>query len=136
MLWLQSSISTVAQELWYSHWCTCRSVYSRLSGTCAPSRRMAENSVALTSRFRASPNSYCLVEPLVSIPVARSRVSWRPKLLRPSEPSRSRSEQRGANIQVQGVAELVLPGGAVGLDPGGEVARIVAPEAAPAQRAQ
>ena len=36
MLWLQSSISTVAQELWYSHWCTCRSEYSMLSGTLAP----------------------------------------------------------------------------------------------------
>ena len=27
MLWLQSSISTVAQELWYSPWATIRSSY-------------------------------------------------------------------------------------------------------------
>src|ERR1017187_2856108 len=89
MLWLQSSISTVAQELWYSHWCTCRSLYSILSGTLAPSRRIAENSVSLISRLSVSPNSYCFDEPDASMPVAKSRVSCRPKLDFPSDPSRS-----------------------------------------------
>ncbi len=28
----QSSISTVAQEDWYSHWWTCKSEYSMFSG--------------------------------------------------------------------------------------------------------
>ena len=32
MLWLQSSISTVAQELWYSHWWTIRSGIIDLDG--------------------------------------------------------------------------------------------------------
>ncbi len=50
---------------------------------------MAENSVSLTSRFSVSPNSYCFDEPEASMPVARSRVSCRPKLDLPSEPSRS-----------------------------------------------
>ena len=45
-------------------------------------------------------------------------------------------EQRGADIQIQRVAELVALAGTVGLDAGGEVARIVAPEAAAAERAQ
>ncbi len=89
MLWLQSSISTVAQELWYSHWWTCRSEYSRSIGTLTPSRRTAENSVSLISRFSVSPNSYCFDDPEDSMPVARSRVSCRPKLDLPSEPSRS-----------------------------------------------
>ena len=52
------------------------------SGTLAPSRRMAENSVSLTSRLSVSPNSYCFDAPLLSMPVARSRVSCRPKLER------------------------------------------------------
>ena len=38
-------------------------------------------------------------------------------------------EQRLADIQIQRVAELVLLGGAGGLDAGGQVARIVAAEA-------
>ena len=38
-----------------------------------------------------SPNSYGLGAPLASMPVDRSRVSCRPALLWPSEPSRSRS---------------------------------------------
>jgi hypothetical protein len=38
-----------------------------------------------------SPNSYGFGAPLVSMPVERSRVSWRPALLCPAEPSRSRS---------------------------------------------
>ncbi len=42
------------------------------------------------SRFRVSPNSYCRDAPLASMPVAMSRVSWRPKLDLPSDPSRSR----------------------------------------------
>ena len=59
-------------------------------GTLAPSRRMALDNVWLISRFSVSPNSYGRETPPDSTPVERSRVSWRPKLLRPSEPSRSR----------------------------------------------
>ena len=58
-------------------------------GTFAPSRRTALKSVPLMSRFRVSPNSYGREMPPDSTPVARSRVSCRPKLLRPSEPSKS-----------------------------------------------
>ena len=47
--------------------------------------------VPLASRFIVSPNSYGFDVPLASMPVAISRVSWRPRLLLPSEPSRSRS---------------------------------------------
>src|ERR1022692_2891275 len=42
-----------------------------LSGTLAPSRRMAENRVSLISRLSVSPNSYCFDEPDASMPVAR-----------------------------------------------------------------
>src|SRR5215475_8257592 len=91
MLCEQSSITTVAHDDWYSHWCTRRSEYSISKGRCSPSRWMAEERVSVMSRFNVSPNSYGLEAPLDSIPVARSRVSWRPKLERPSDPSRSRS---------------------------------------------
>ena len=47
--------------------------------------------VALASRFIVSPNSYGLGAPLASTPVAISRVSCRPRLLLPIDPSRSRS---------------------------------------------
>src|SRR5579872_24183 len=87
----QSSMSTVAQDDWYSHWCTCRSEYSMFSGRLIPSRWIELDSVAVMSRLRVSPNSYNLDAPLASIPVARSRVSWRPKLDFPNEPIRSRS---------------------------------------------
>jgi len=46
--------------------------------------------VAAASRFIVSPNSYFFDAPLASMPVAISRVSCRPRLLLPSEPSRSR----------------------------------------------
>ena len=45
-------------------------------------------------------------------------------------------EQRLADVEVQRVAELVLLGGAGGLDAGGEVAGVVAAEARFAERAQ
>ena len=73
-------MSTVAQEDWYSHWCTCKSLYSISIGNCRPSLWMAFESVAVMSRFSVSPNSYGFEDPLASTPVARSRVSWRPKL--------------------------------------------------------
>jgi len=60
-------------------------------GTFSPSRASAESSVPLTSRLSVSPNSYSLDGPEDSMPVARSRVSWRPSDDLPSEPSRSRS---------------------------------------------
>ena len=47
-------------------------------------------SVSLTSRFRTSPNSYGLLQPSASMPVARYGVSWLPKLDLPSEPRMSR----------------------------------------------
>ena len=47
--------------------------------------------VALASRFIVSPNSYGFGAPLASMPVAISRVSCRPRLLLPIDPSRSRS---------------------------------------------
>src|SRR5215831_14629421 len=90
MLCEQSSMTTVAQDDWYSHWWTRRSEYSMSKGRCSPSRWMADDNVSVMSRFSVSPNSYCLEAPLDSIPVARSRVSCRPKLDRPSDPSRSR----------------------------------------------
>src|SRR5215469_16726716 len=86
----QSSISTVAHEDWYSHWCTCRSEYSMFKGSVSPSRWIALERVAVMSRFSVSPNSYVLDDPLASIPVARSRVSCRPKLDLPRDPRRFR----------------------------------------------
>jgi hypothetical protein len=50
--------------------------------------------------------------------------------------ARERGEQGAADVEVQGVAELVFLRGAGGLDAGGEVARVVAPEGRLAQRAQ
>jgi hypothetical protein len=50
---------------------------------------IAALSVAFASRFNVSPNSYGLIDPLVSTPVAWCIVSWRPALERPSEPSKS-----------------------------------------------
>jgi hypothetical protein len=47
--------------------------------------------VPLASKFIVSPNSYGFDAPLASMPVAISRVSWRPRLLLPSDPRRSRS---------------------------------------------
>src|SRR5262249_23231376 len=118
MLWLQSSISTVAHELWYSPWTTIRSSCVtwilrgegtrglRDSGTddltddltddvtddltddlrlatadslaSRASRWTAFSSVLAGSRLRVSPNSYGFGAPVVSTPVACSRVSWRP----------------------------------------------------------
>ena len=46
--------------------------------------------LVLASMFIVSPNSYGFGAPPASMPVAISRVSWRPRLLLPSEPSRSR----------------------------------------------
>ena len=54
-------------------------------------RMTALRIVALASRFIVSPNSYGFGAPLASTPVAISRVSWRPRLLLPIDPSRSRS---------------------------------------------
>ena len=54
-------------------------------------RETAFRIVALASRFIVSPNSYGLGAPLASTPVAISRVSCRPRLLLPIDPSRSRS---------------------------------------------
>src|SRR5579863_9568646 len=88
----QSSINTVAHDDWYSHWCTCKSEYSMLSGMLSPSRWIALESVAVMSRFSVSPNSYVFDDPLASMPVARSRVSCRPKLDLPSDPRRLRSD--------------------------------------------
>src|SRR5262245_17516353 len=117
MLWLQSSISTVAQELWYSPWTTIRSSWVtwilRGEGTWGlrdsvtwglgdsgtndlrlstddlslatadslasrASRCTAFSSVLAGSRLSVSPNSYGFGAPVVSTPVACSRVSWRP----------------------------------------------------------
>ena len=47
--------------------------------------------VLLGSRFNVSPNSYGFGAAMASTPVARCRVSCRPALLRPTDPSRSRS---------------------------------------------
>src|SRR6267154_2369590 len=47
-----------------------------------------------------------------------------------------RIEERGANVHVERVPEFVRTRDAAGLDAGGEVASIVAPEAAAAQRAE
>src|SRR4051812_19600619 len=112
MLWLQSSISTVAHELWYSPCATIRSSYSMSIPPVAElmsDRRWGEladglpgvesrwilltafSTVLLGSRLSESPNSYGFGAATVSIPVEWSRVSWRPRLLLPSEPSRSRS---------------------------------------------
>ena len=41
-----------------------------------------------------SPNSHSFDGPEASMPVARSRVSWRPNEDLPSEPSRSRSARK------------------------------------------
>ena len=41
---------------------------------CEPSRAMALDRVAATSRFITSPNSYALLAPSVSTPVARWRL--------------------------------------------------------------
>src|ERR1700723_4538751 len=57
MEWEQSSMTTVAQELWYSHWWTWRSEYSSWRGRLSPSRAMAELKVVVASRLRVSPNS-------------------------------------------------------------------------------
>ena len=62
MLWLQSSIRTVAQELWYSPCTTIRSSWVTLirdvdsPRSCC--RSTALSSVAAASRFSVSPNSY------------------------------------------------------------------------------
>src|SRR5438045_2719677 len=45
-------------------------------------------------------------------------------------------KERLADIQIERVAEFILPGGAVCLDAGSQIARIVAPETALAKRAQ
>ena len=55
----------------YSLWLTIRSPYSMLSGTPSPSRAIALVSVAGTSRLSTSPNSYGLLTPSASTPVAR-----------------------------------------------------------------
>ena len=59
-----------------------------LIGTPSPSRAMALVSVAGTSRLSTSPNSYGLLTPSASTPVARYGVSWAPKLDLPTLPSR------------------------------------------------
>jgi hypothetical protein len=69
--WEQSSIRTVAALERYSLWLTMRSSYSMLSGTPSPSRAIALVSVAGTSRLSTSPNSYGLLTPSASTPVAR-----------------------------------------------------------------
>ncbi len=51
---------------------------------------MALDRVAVMSRFKVSPNSYTFEAPLASTPVAISRVSCRPKLDFPNDPSKSR----------------------------------------------
>ena len=95
MLWLQSSIKTVAHALWYSPCATIRSGYwtsiPEPVRAPRPIRRTAFRIVALASRLSVSPNAYRFGAPLASTPVARSRVSWRPTLLWPTDPSRSRS---------------------------------------------
>jgi hypothetical protein len=77
----------VAADDRYSDWLTIRSLYSRLSGTPSPSRAIAFPSVAGTSRFSTSPNSYGLLDDSASTPVARYAVSWAPKLDLPMLPS-------------------------------------------------
>jgi hypothetical protein len=57
MLWLQSSMSTVAHDDWYSHWCTSRSAYPMSMGEARPRRRIEFRMVVLASRFKVSPNS-------------------------------------------------------------------------------
>ena len=66
----QSSMTTVAHDDWYSDWWMTRSLYSTFSGRPVPSRCMALPSVAFTSRFITSPNSYCFDDPLLSMPLA------------------------------------------------------------------
>src|SRR5208283_4855509 len=61
---------------------------------------MAENRVALISRFIVSPKLYSLEPPLESMPVASSRVSCAPKLDLPSDPRRSFS------VDVPGLFQL------------------------------
>ena len=62
--------------------------FSRTCSSCC--RCTALRIVELGSMFIVSPNSYGLGAATVSMPVLRWRVSWRPALLRPMEPSRSR----------------------------------------------
>jgi hypothetical protein len=62
MLWLQSSMITVAQELWYSLCATIRSPYSTSMAPVVDcpwpcSRWTALRMVLLGSRFMVSPNS-------------------------------------------------------------------------------
>ena len=67
-----SSMSTVAHDDRYSACRTIKSEYSRSIGTpIVPVRASEFLSVSLTSRFSTSPNSYCLLHPSDSMPVAR-----------------------------------------------------------------
>src|SRR4026208_949279 len=111
MLWLQSSISTVAHELWYSPWATIRSwcrtwilrdgdwglaVAPRASSAAScsacsrASRWTAFRSVLAGSRLSVSPNSYGFGAPVVSTPVACPRVAWRPRPARAARVRRPR----------------------------------------------
>src|SRR2546427_10413505 len=45
-------------------------------------------------------------------------------------------EQGGADVEVEGIAKLVVPGDTAGLDPGGQITRVVPAKAALAERRQ
>src|SRR5581483_580908 len=72
-----------------------------------------------------------LVFALMDIKIRIVQIDWYLRALTPDG-----GKKRLADIQIQRIAELVLPGGTGSLDPGGKVARIVAAEARFAERAQ
>src|SRR5215510_11915206 len=81
----------IAHDDRYSAYLTMRSAYSRSIGTpMLPVLAREHFIVSLTSRFSTSPNSYCLLQPSDSMPVARYGVSCAPTLDLPSDPSRLR----------------------------------------------
>ena len=70
----------VAADGRYSYWLPIRALYSMLRGK---PRHLSRNGIGQGGwniGFRTSPNSYCLLTPSASTPVARYGVSCAPKL--------------------------------------------------------